>query len=329
MMALNHKKMMMMALGLLVFWQGLAIAGPSGPGGQMAEQRRILDYLTAEVPEISEMVRQNREAKPVMQIDSAPDPAATNRFDRDFFHVYVGFNIQYKKGDSADLTGHRSRWATFLVHRNLEEILWVNNARGNTYVPLADWRKYVHGVDAEKTSDFICIPYMRAGRIGPFSSLEDIIRLYGADQVEKRTVYGPEGVGRFDVSVIYPNTANELLVYWDQNNYGTRPLTVSIRQPGSDWRTLYGIRVGTSLAELNQLNGCVFKFLGFNWDYGGAIRSSWDEGRLQILRPASLTLRSAPDLPRQYQGDRLLSSDMEELLRSGMVWVGRIDIPLK
>ena len=46
--------------------------------------------------EISETARQNREAKLVMQIDSAPDPAATNRFDRDFFHVYVGFNIQYK-----------------------------------------------------------------------------------------------------------------------------------------------------------------------------------------------------------------------------------------
>ena len=306
-----------------------AAAAQPGPVVSETEMRRIFNYLETNVPEIGDMARQGQAGKLVMSIDAEPDPSAEERFDKEFYHIYVGFNIQYESNGASGIPGHRTRWATFLVHRNLNEILWANYARGNTYVPLEDWRRYVNGIDAKKTNDFVCIPYMRAGRIESFSTIEDIIRLYGAEQVEKRMVYGPEGIGRFDVSVIYPNTANELLVFWDQNDYGKRPSSVSMRKAGSNWHTLYGVKIGTTLEELNQLNGRPFKFLGFNWDYGGSVKNNWEDGRLLTLRPASITLRAQSDLPRQYQGDRLLLSDTENLLVPERVWVGRIDVPLK
>ena len=289
-----------------------------------SETSRIFDTLRTSVPEIGAMARNAKGNRLVMSLESIPDPEAKSRFERDFYHVYVGFNI-----DDGGGQGHRSRWATFLLNKDFHEILWANYVRGDTYIPLDDWRKYVNGVDAEKTNDFMCIPYMRAGRIEPFSTLDDIARLYGAANVERRVIPGPEGVGQFDVSVIYPDTDNELRVYWDKNEYGKRPSWVSIRKHNSEWKTLYGIKIGTSLAELNRLNGRPFKFLGFNWDYGGSVKRDWEGGVLGTIVPASLVLRSAKNLPRKYQGDKILSSDDEDLLQPDAVWVGRIDIPLK
>ena len=289
-----------------------------------SETNRVFDTLRANVPEIGAAALMAKGNRLVMSMDSVPDPAAKNRFERDFFHVYVGFNI-----DDGGGQGHRSRWATFLVHKDSDEILWANYARGDTYIPLEDWRKYVNGVVPEKSNDFMCIPYMRAGRIEPFSTIDDIIRLYGADNVERKVIPGPEGIGRFDISVIFPQTANELFIYWDKNDYGKRPSWVSIRKPTSEWKTLYGIKIGTSLSELNQLNGRPFKFLGFNWDYGGSVKRDWEGGVLVATLPASLVLRSISNLPREYQGDKTLNSDEEYLLQPDMVWVGRIDVPLK
>jgi hypothetical protein len=294
--------------------------------GQAADDEagKIIDYLRTSVPEIGDMARNTQGGRLVMALDSVPDPAAKDRFERDFYRVYVGVNIN----DSG--AGHRTRWGTFLVHKNCNEILWANYLRSGAYIPLADWRQFVNRAEIEKSNDLICIPFLRAGRIEPSSSIDDIIRLYGADKVEQRTIRGPEGIGSFDVSVIYPRTANEMLVYWENNDYGKRPARVSIRKTGSEWKTLYGIRIGTSLAELNRLNGRSFKFLGFNWDYGGSVDRDWEGGKLTALQDVSLVLGcSVQNLPSQYQGDRIISSDTEELLQQGLVWVRRIDVPLR
>ena len=59
------------------------------------------------------------------------------------------------------------------------------------------------------------------------------------------------------------------------------------------------------------------------------MKRDWEGGVLGTIVPASLVLRSAKNLPRKYQGDKILSSDDEDLLQPDAVWVGRIDIPLK
>ena len=80
---------------------------------------------------------------------------------------------------------------------------------------------------------------------------------------------------------------------------------------------------------MNRINGRSFKFLGFGWDYGGSVNREWQGGVLTTIDPVYLVLRSSENLPIQYHGDKLLSSDTEELLQPGMVWAGRIDIPLR
>ena len=70
----------------------------------VAETGAILDYLTSAVPEIREMARKNPDNRLILSVESAPDPQAAERADREFYRVYVGFYVQ----DGGP--GHRSRW---------------------------------------------------------------------------------------------------------------------------------------------------------------------------------------------------------------------------
>jgi hypothetical protein len=48
----------------------------------------------------------------------------------------------------------------------------------------------------------------------------------------------------------------------------------------SEWRTVRGITLGTTLKRLEELNGGPFKLAGFEWDYSGTV-TSWEGGKLE------------------------------------------------
>jgi hypothetical protein len=52
-----------------------------------------------------------------------------------------------------------------------------------------------------------------------------------------------------------------------------------VRGAKSIWARADGVRLGLTSTELQAKNGRPFKFLGFEWDYGGAI-SDWRGGTL-------------------------------------------------
>ena len=299
-----------------------AVTQPSVTGPSEQDTKRVIDYLTSAVPEIAQMARNNPESRLLLMIEQAPDPTATNRLEREYYQVYVGFNIQ----DGGP--GHRSRWATFLVNQARTEILWVNFLTGDSYVPLADWRQYIVPERKSDANDWMCIPFLRAGPIEPTSSIADINRMFGRQNVVRRTVYGPEGAEKFEVTVVYPGSADEILVFWRENIYGVAPERVSIRQEQSRWRTVYGIRPGTSIGELNRINGRPFEFYGFGWDYGGTIEHNWNEGTLSAMRGLSLRLMTNQQLTREYYGDRIIRSDMPALL-PGVAKVWRVEVQLQ
>jgi hypothetical protein len=69
----------------------------------------------------------------------------------------------------------------------------------------------------------------------------------------------------------------------------------SIRVLGTAWKTDDGIRLGTTLKELEQLNGRPFTLAGFGWDYSGTVYG-WNGGELgaRLERPGRVLLRLAP-----------------------------------
>nr|WP_320146911.1 hypothetical protein [uncultured Anaeromusa sp.] len=167
---------------------------------------------------------------------------------------------------------------------------------------------------AAAENDWLCLPFERVGPILASAKEEDLVQLFGVEQVQRRTIYVAEGTEKRDVSVIYPYSANEVILFWQDNQYGQRLSHAWMKKEGSSWRTAENITVGTPVAELNRLNGQPFRIVGFGWDYGGYIPVR-QEGKL--IQQKGLCLRLAPtrQLPRQYYGDgvKVFSADPELL----------------
>ena len=309
-------------LGVLLTLGGAVLCEAAGKLSAGQQERQIIDFLTAAVPEIRQMASSHPANKLVLSVEHHPDPASASPVEQQYYRVYVGFNVE----DGGP--GHRSRWATFLVNSRRTDILWQNYLVDESYVPLVDWQKYVHPPRKAGHNDWMCIPFLRAGPIEPTSSIEEVTQLFGAQNVSRRIAYGPEGMEKFDVTAIYAGTADEILVYWRDNIYGSMPERVSFRQAKGRWRTVHAIKPGTGIAELNRINGRPFDFYGFGWDYGGIIDKNWNGGALSAIRGLSLRLTTSRELSRDYYGDRQLRSDLPGLLPDA-AQVGLVEVWLR
>lgn len=66
-----------------------------------------------------------------------------------------------------------------------------------------------------------------------------------------------------------------LMVIWNENG---NPKRLVISGISSKWN-VEGVKIGTTIAELEEMNKKSFEFLGLGWDYGGYI-NDWKGGKL-------------------------------------------------
>jgi hypothetical protein len=150
-------------------------------------------------------------------------------------------------------------------------------------------------------------------------NLAALRRRYGADAVIEQAV--PLGEGQTEPgAVIHPDDpTRRAFVYFIDGNT-TNPITaIHIRDAGSRWTGPMGLRLGMTTLDLERLNGKPFRFLGFDWDYGGYV-SNWTDGALStaLLAPGQLSIRlSPPGLPAGVEladgyprGDSEFTSDI-------------------
>lgn len=109
-------------------------------------------------------------------------------------------------------------------------------------------------------------------RVGPLdTSLTEaqIIEQFGEDNVIRREmIYEGEPMG-FQ-TVLFPDTPRELIIIWEDDSSPVKIFNVSITREDSVYATEEGIRVGTTLLELEKLNGGEpVEFLGFGQEHGG------------------------------------------------------------
>lgn len=101
-------------------------------------EEQVIGYLMEQVPEIAQFNKQveeynkmnNTSGKPIVRIDSTPDAKGITPYEKDFYAVYIG--------ESTD--SHTNRWGTFLVRKDLKEILADDPATGQ-YITLQQWRE--------------------------------------------------------------------------------------------------------------------------------------------------------------------------------------------
>ena len=160
------------------------------------------------------------------------------------------------------------------------------------------------------------------------SSEARLIELYGADNVVTGIVPGPEGSEMLATRVFPDQPRKEIQFVWwneqDRSDPSYIELPSKLTAPG-------GVAIGTTLEELEALNGGSFTFSGFGWDYGGA--ASFERGALADL-PGGCILsvylfpHAASDAAdtRSIEGDITVKSTNPLLdtmdVRVGMVLVG-------
>jgi hypothetical protein len=156
------------------------------------------------------------------------------------------------------------------------------------------------------------IPGRSAGPVTAASREVDLKLRYGAEAVRIDLGEGETTPG----TVLFAR--DSLLraeIVWHDTVSRSRPARLILRGSRSKWTVGPGISLGTSLQELERINGRPFTLAGFGWDYGGVI-TEWGGGPLdRALAGVKLYLDPGP---AQYEsasysqvlGDRDYSSSL-------------------
>ncbi len=122
---------------------------------------------------------------------------------------------------------------------------------------------------------------------GPFASDAShaaLVKTFGASNVTFADLPFPaEGVKG---TIIFPkDKAKRVEVMWKDEKGRRRPIMVIF---GSGWRTAEGIRLESTLAAVEKINGRAFTLSGFEHDNAGTVYS-WKGGKL-AKQPGGCTL---------------------------------------
>lgn len=161
----------------------------------------------------------------------------------------------------------------------------------------------------------------------------DLIAAFGKENIEYKTVPGAEGM-ETNASVIFPNDpAKSLTVFWWDEDKRARPAAIAIQSDfsadpeGVDpwkrdilWQIPEGLKIGSSVADVEKANGKPFKMSGFGWDYGG-FAISWEGGKLDAEQRngCNLLMRFSPQgetTPEGALGDVEVMSDSKDMAAS-------------
>lgn len=174
--------------------------------------------------------------------------------------------------------------------------------------------------------DFTIVPGERVGLITLESASKPAVMEAYGDLAEADSVHLSEGFFGPGVILFPEDKRNRADIYWETETDAERPAFIRILGDNgqTDWATSQGITIGSTMEEVEAINGGPFKLYGFGWDYGGYV-NDWKGGQLSN----SLSLRFASSegegMPTEVVGDMTLSSD-DELLRQAQPVVSELSI---
>lgn len=156
-------------------------------------------------------------------------------------------------------------------------------------------------------------------------SSTELLNIYGTQNIKKQGNVDFEGNVIGHEYILYPNSANEVSVSFDEN--GTKRLT--FKKSNSNWKLPNGLYVHIPLIDVVKANGKDFSIYGFEWDYAGGLQS-WKGGNLDG-RGISV-LFTAPEnvnqsLYTKFTGDGYFSTSNPDLRKLNL-YVSEITVRL-
>ncbi len=120
-------------------------------------------------------------------------------------------------------------------------------------------------------TDWTITPGVSVGEIAANSSEMTLVELFGKQNVKSATIDLGEGETA-PGTVLFPDEQEKTLeILWKNWSAKSTLKSVFIKGQRSKWITKSGISLGTSLKQLEQINGKPFTLGGFDWDGSGAI----------------------------------------------------------
>jgi hypothetical protein len=159
-------------------------------------------------------------------------------------------------------------------------------------------------------SDWTIVPGKRAGPIQAGMTKAEIVVLFGA-QSFRRVVWADE-IGDFEMTALYPYDDRRLLLEFAPSGRLAR-VTVLAQPAGScasKWRLQNGIKIGSTVAEVQKLNAAPFSIVDFGTDGSGFV-TDLHRGTLEQLKAEGAAMRMHPpeypeDSPRFTRQHRFL-----------------------
>ena len=100
-----------------------------------------------------------------------------------------------------------------------------------------------------------------------------------------------------------------MILLWHEADF-VRLREIRIRRSESPWITEQGVKVGSSLQEVEEINQGPFLLSGFEWDYAGSTLD-WQSGILQSN--LALVFAEPEKMHKSLLGDQSFSSDHKRM----------------
>lgn len=161
---------------------------------------------------------------------------------------------------------------------------------------------------AQKTGNHLisAVAFDKVTKTTNFAGLQ---KLYGKNNVKDDIDPGPEGGDSIKVTIVYPGSAREFSVFWNEKQYHKKIGFVECYQSNSPYFTTDSLKIGSTLKKLLAVNGKRISFSGMGWDYGGSI-SSFGKGKLE-KSPMQFQLAGKDGVSDKLMGDIQLNTDMQ------------------
>jgi hypothetical protein len=161
-----------------------------------------------------------------------------------------------------------------------------------------------------------------------YHSEEALIKVFGKSAITRAEEFSSEVEGSWWVSVLFQGTKNEVRFLWSDGSKYEIPYKIYHSGSASfnylsDWKTSEGIRLGTTIPELEKLNNGAFTFYGFAWNFEGQV--NWTD-QARHAKGVYVSLR-IPEEKRikQIEDDQEILSD-SELAKQTKPIVGFIEL---
>jgi hypothetical protein len=166
---------------------------------------------------------------------------------------------------------------------------------------------------AEKKTDSTLVTDSAWGLVTATTDFDGLKSIYGAANVKDERICGPECIDSIDVTIIYPETDQEITVHWKDSAYHKTIVYMEAWSPAAPYHTAAGLKIGSPFRELLQLNGQRITFSGFDWDYGGSIQS-YNKGAFENSA-VHFRLGQTEDAGTALSGDIELHTDMPQVVK--------------